>query len=531
MAHVSKGLYQGKILPTISRMAAYEPSDRIGPVRVLVVEDDRTLGPLVRMVLRQFTDKVVLAVSGRDALDCAEGSFDAIACDISLPDMSGLELIAKLRGLHPSAGIVAVTGLVDVDVAVQSMKAGADDFVAKPFDPEILWHVLNKAIDLRKQRIEASQAQVYKQLAYTDALTGVPNRRYIDEYLDAAVKHARETNGRLCVGYVDIDNFKLFNDFVGHEQGDLVLKAIAESLRGIIQPPDVFARFGGDEFVVVFPGSGEQHAQVIFDAVRALVDRIEVSNGHKITLPTRVSCGIAAFTGTEAPRDLVAAAEDRMYLDKSLAPAIVASMNTPHTRPDTMVKVTNLKALRSLVKAIDRRDSYTRVHSDHATHIALRVAKELGLDEDASNAIMIAGPIHDLGKIVVPDEILRKPGPLTLDERRQMEEHPIVGGAITAAVTDHDAVVNLVRHHHERFDGEGYPGRLRRNEVPLATRLFSIADAYSAMTTDRPYRRGLTEEQTIEQLTQGAGSQFDPDLVPVFVKALEARPQQRQTAA
>jgi len=511
------------MLPTISEMAAYE-NDRVGPVRVLIVEDDRTLGPLVRMVLKQFTDSVALAVSGRDALEASTSAFDAVACDISLPDMSGLELIARLRDMHPSAGIVAVTGLVDVDIAVQSMKAGADDFVAKPFDPEILWHVLNKAIDLRKQRIEASQAQAYRQLAYTDALTGVPNRRYLDEYLEAAVKHARDTGGNLSVGYVDIDNFKLFNDFVGHEQGDLVLRAIADALRSVIQPPDVFGRFGGDEFVAIFPGSSEQHAQLIFDAVRALVDRIEVANGHKITLPTRVSCGIAAFTGGETPRDLVAAAEDRMYLDKSLAPAIVAAMNAQHSRPDTMVKITNLKALRSLVKAIDRRDSYTRLHSDHATHVALRVAKELGLEEDMTNALMIGGPIHDLGKIVVPDEILRKPGPLTLDERRQMEEHPIVGGAITAAVTDHDAVVNLVRHHHERFDGDGYPGRLRRSEIPLATRLFSIADAYSAMTTDRPYRRGLTEEQTFEQLLQGAGSQFDPELVPVFIRTLASEP-------
>src|SRR5690606_26719249 len=153
--------------------------------------------------------------------------------------------------------------------------------------------------------------------------------------------------------------------------------------------------------------------------------RIEVANGQKISLPTRVSCGLATFTGEETPRDLVAAAEDRMYLDKSLAPGIMAAMNAQHSRPDALVKVTRLKALRSLVKAIDRRDSYTRFHSDHATQIALAVARELGLDEDETNAIMIAGPIHDLGKIVVPDEILRKPGPLTSDERRQMEEHPV----------------------------------------------------------------------------------------------------------
>src|SRR6185312_6228439 len=125
--------------------------------------------------------------------------------------------------------------------------------------------------------------------------------------------------------------------------------------------------------------------------------------------------------------------------------------------PEALLKITNLKSLRNLVKAIDRRDSYTRFHSDHATSLAAALARSLGLSDEQMSAITIGGPIHDLGKIVVPDEILRKPGPLTSAERRNMEEHPVMGAAITAAVTDYDSVVDLVRHHHERFDGEGYP--------------------------------------------------------------------------
>ncbi len=502
-----------------------------GALRVLVVEDDATLGQLVRMVLRQFTSHVSLAASGREALELAREGYDAVACDISLPDVSGLYVIEQLRDAQPAAGIVAVTGMVDVEVAVQSMKAGADDFVAKPFDPEILWHVLNKAVDNRKQRIEASQAEAYRKLAYTDALTGSPNRRFIDEFLDVAVKDAQQTGSPLAVGYVDIDNFKLLNDFVGHEQGDRVLQALADSLNTVVRPPDTFARFGGDEFVIVFPGRTIEHAQETIGRLRSRVGRIEVSNEHRITLPTRVSCGVSEFTGGESPRDLIAAAEDQMYLDKSLAPTAFAPIQQASARADTVVKVSNLKALRSLVKAIDRRDSYTRFHSDHATHLALRVAHELGLSEDEVNGLMIGGPIHDLGKIVVPDEVLRKPGPLTLEERRQMEEHPVVGAAITAAVTDYDTVVNLVRHHHERFDGEGYPGRMKATEIPLTTRLFAIADAFSAMTTNRPYRKALTYEQAIEEVERGAGTQFDPELASVFVQTVERRLRDEQAEA
>ena len=173
------------------------------------------------------------------------------------------------------------------------------------------------------------------------------------------------------------------------------------------------------------------------------------------------------------------------------------------------------------MKAIDRRDSYTRFHSDHATQLALRVARAIDLGGDQMSAITIGGPIHDLGKIVVPDEILRKPGQLTPLERKAMEEHPVMGAAITAAVTDYDTVVNLVRHHHERFDGTGYPAGQRGDAILLTTRLFGLADAYSAMTTDRPYRKGLTTAQAMEQVVRGRGTQFDPDLAVEFLKLLE----------
>jgi diguanylate cyclase (GGDEF)-like protein len=505
--------------------------ERRGPLRVLVIEDDPALGRLIQLVLGQHTREVTVVRSGAAALDAVRtASFDAIASDISLPDMSGLDVIAETRIALPGAGIVAITGFVDVDVAVRSMQAGADDFLGKPFDAEILWHLLNKAVDSRTRQIEADRALLYRKLAYTDALTGCPNRRFIDEFIIDAVASSQRENRPLAVAYLDIDNFKLLNDFVGHEEGDQVLQRVAAALGRFIPPPAQFARFGGDEFVVVFPDSHEPQARMVMDRVCRAAAEIEVITGARIVLPTRISCGIAAFRGIESPRDLIAEAEDQMYLDKAMSPAaILASVTTES--PDALLKVGNLKALRSLVKAIDRRDSYTRFHSDHATQLALRVARELGMSEEYISAISIGGPIHDLGKIVVPDEILRKPGPLTPEERRSMEEHPVMGAAITAAVTDYDSVVDLVRHHHERFDGEGYPGRLKALEISPATRLFSLADAYSAMTTDRPYRKGLTAERAIQEITDGRGTQFDPDLAQVFIRMIERKYVEGEAAA
>jgi diguanylate cyclase (GGDEF)-like protein len=491
------------------------------PLRVLVIEDDPALGRLIQLVLSQYTSSVVVVRTGQAAVSqLISGGFDAVASDISLPDMSGLDVITRARALSPSAGIVAITGFVDVDVAVRSMKAGADDFLGKPFDADILWHMLNKAIDSRARRLEAEQAAVYRKLAYTDALTGCPNRRFIDEFVIDAVERSQREGRPLVAGYLDIDNFKLLNDFVGHEQGDHVLRKVVDALTRCIHEPAVFGRFGGDEFVAIFPGATESQARSVFEHIRIAVSQIEVVNGSRMTLPTRISLGLAVYRGYESPRDLIAEAEDQMYLDKSASPAL-GSEHSDGAAPAALLKVTNLKALRNLVKAIDRRDSYTRFHSDHATQLAIKMGKRLGLSDDQMSAITIGGPIHDLGKIVVPDEILRKPGPLTPDERRTMEEHPVMGAAITAAVTDYDTVVDLVRHHHERFDGEGYPGRLKGLAIALPTRIFTLADAYSAMTTDRPYRKGLTVEQAIDQIIKGRATQFDPDFAIEFVRMVE----------
>lgn len=493
-----------------------------GALRVLVIEDDQVLGRLIKLVVGQYSDRITLVRTGQAALDeIAAGTFDAIACDISLPDTSGLDVIAKVRARTPRSGIVAITGFVDVDVAVRSMKAGADDFLGKPFDADVLWHMLNRAFDNRQARLAAEQAAVYRQLAYTDALTGCPNRRFLDEFIVDAVAGSHRDGRKLSAAYIDIDNFKLLNDFVGHEQGDRVLQRVVQALGAHIKEPAAFARFGGDEFVAVFPGFTAEQARTLMAAVRHDVARVEVVNGAHVTLPTRISVGIAEFHGYESPRDLIAEAEEQMYLDKSLSPTLPLTEAAEGTAPEAVMKVSNLKALRNLVKAIDRRDSYTRFHSDHATHLALKLARGIGLEEQQTGAIAIGGPIHDLGKIVVPDEILRKPGPLTLEERRQMEEHPLMGAAITAAITDYDVVVDLVRHHHERFDGEGYPGRLKGNAILLTTRMFSLADAFSAMTTDRPYRKGLSTEQAIDQILRGRGTQFDPDLAVEFLRIIE----------
>ena len=176
--------------------------------------------------------------------------------------------------------------------------------------------------------------------------------------------------------------------------------------------------------------------------------------------------------------------------------------------------------LDALVTSVDNKDRYTRRHSEDVMRYALQIARELGLGEAVQQTIQVAALLHDVGKIGVPDRILRKPGMLTDEEYEAIKQHPMMGAAIVGAVAGFEETLDAIRHHHERWDGGGYPGRLGGEETPLVARLMAVADAYSAMTMDRPYRKGRRPEEALAVLTDGAGCQWDPECVAAFQRAL-----------
>jgi putative nucleotidyltransferase with HDIG domain len=179
--------------------------------------------------------------------------------------------------------------------------------------------------------------------------------------------------------------------------------------------------------------------------------------------------------------------------------------------------------LDALITAVDNKDRYTRKHSEEVTEYSLLIAQELQVSDETMRTIRIAGLLHDVGKIGVPDEILRKPGRLTPEEEEVMRQHPLIGALIVGAVPGMERVLDGVRCHHERYDGKGYPDGLQGEEIPLLGRLMAIADTYSAMTTDRPYRKALPIEVALEEIRKNSGTQFDPLMVEAFLRAMSRR--------
>ena len=365
----------------------------------------------------------------------------------------------------------------------------------------------------------AYQALRAMRLALTDPLTGLGNHRSFQERVQRELFQA-EANGEpftLCM--IDVDDFKRINDLFGHPAGDRVLAQVGSRLR---QNGEAF-RLGGDEFALLLPGRTADDALSSAASVLARIATLELDEVGSVT----ASAGVAGFPRQAFDRDeLIRLADSALYWAKE------HGKNRVHVyRPDVVElaelrrlahgpdRAARFRAAASLAKAVDARDTYTGSHSTRVAELGAWIAQQMGLDQEQVELTRLAGSLHDLGKLAIPEEILRKPGPLEQPERLVLERHPQIGHRMLESLGV-DPVADWVLHHHERWDGTGYPDRLRADEIPLGARIIFVADAYDAMTSDRAYRGRLTPRAAVEELQRCAGTQFDPEIVAAFAREL-----------
>ena len=355
-----------------------------------------------------------------------------------------------------------------------------------------------------------------------DPLTGLLNHGSLVTTLIERIETARATRAVLGIAIVDIDNFRALNETHGEGVGDDALLRLVEQLEDVRRPGAVIGRYGPDEFLVIVSAADTAVSRPTSSASGAPWPTIEIVVEGSDPLPLTVSAGIATFpTHGDASTSLLSAAATALGAAQAGGGN---SVRVAEADPESAVGAATFDVFQGLVLAINTKDRYTKRHSEDVARYAVFIARRAGLDEGFIETLRVAGLLHDVGKIGIPDPILRKPGRLTAAEFGILKQHVALGDSIVRDLPDIDVVRAGIRHHHERWDGNGYLDHLEGAGIPLVARILAIADAFSAMTTTRPYRKAIGVSEAMRRLGDGAGTQLDASLVTLFIEGMETAP-------
>ncbi|MBX5469956.1 MAG: diguanylate cyclase [Thermoleophilaceae bacterium] len=387
-------------------------------------------------------------------------------------------------------------------------------------------------VDVLRARVEGLMDQIGAS-SRRDPLTGFLNATGFAELMERELERAQRADGRLSVVICDLDGFKDFNERHGHSAGEQALRLVADALSGTKRRIDTVARLGGEEFALAVPDTDEHGAYVLADRLRRVV-RSRFADGPG---PLTASFGVASFPRHGGTADeLVRAADQAVYAAKQLGGdrtviynAEIAANMRPAGAPERARAEEHLAAVLVLAETLDMRDASTARHSKTVGRYAQQIARALGLSEERIERVHLAGLLHDIGKIGIPDSILQKPGKLTEAEWEEMRKHPEIGARILDGA-NLDEISAWVLAHHERPDGRGYPLGLAGDEIPLEAKILAVADSYEAMIADRVYKSGMSAADAMEELRRCAGSQFDPEVVDAFIAVLEREPAEARSA-
>ena len=369
--------------------------------------------------------------------------------------------------------------------------------------------------------------------ATRDRLTGVPNREALLVQLAGEVERATRHSKPLAVAFIDIDRFKLINDSYGHRVGDAVLRQLAGLITRSIRASDIFGRYGGEEFMLILPETTPEDALSLVEELRELVMRRPLSVASGILVDATISIGVAGGHGSNLQVDrIVDAADAAMYVAKAEGrnrsylfgnvddETLVRRAAITPERRDAAAAIgrwASASAALALASVLAPQPNHRGRPSDMIAALSIGVALHMGLSRVEMERIRIAALLHDLGKLALPGSILDKPSSLTEIEWQVVGEHPRIGQVILEQATSMRDAVPIVLHHHERYDGTGYPHGLRGDEIPLGARIVAVADAYHAMVHERPYKAALSHSKALAELRRHASTQFDPTVVEVFV--------------
>lgn len=341
-----------------------------------------------------------------------------------------------------------------------------------------------------------------KYLSFFDNLSGLYNRAFFE---DEVIRLESQGIDQVSVIMCDVDGLKLANDSFGHGAGDSLLKAAAQALRDCFRKEDIVARIGGDEFAVLLPGADLSMVERARDRIQAAVEIYNQT--YQPVIPLRISLGLATTKGSNIKiKDLLKEADYNMYREK---------MHHQQSGKNDLVQ--------TLTKAMKARDLVFEWHGERLQNLVVELARKFGLPESMMADLRLFAQFHDIGKVGVLDSILFKPGKLTENESSEMQRHCEIGFRIAQSSQNLMPIANWILYHHEWWNGSGYPYGIKGEEIPIESRILSVVVAYDSMTNNRPYRKEYSHDQAVKEIKRGAGVQFDPTLVDIFINIVKGR--------
>jgi len=439
----------------------------------------------------------------------------------NIPEFSGLWQVEKEKLTNSDLGILYPLKSRDrlICILVVGKKRVVKSFTHE--DLELVRAIANQTGIIIENAQLFTRAQTR---ASTDELTGLYNHRHFHERLEQEIARSTRFGDTFSLIITDIDLFKPYNDIYGHLEGDRALRRVGHCLASSIRSIDIAFRYGGDEFAVILPEARLDDAFKVAERIRKTIE----SKISAHSMPVTMSLGVANWPNDGVIKDeIIGRADAALYKAKQMGhnrTCLSSEVTTKGTtlignEPDSWPK--DLSVIYALAATVDAKDSYTYGHSRKVSEYAITVGEAMKFPVEKISVLRTAGLLHDIGKIGVPDSILVKKSALTGTEWNPIRTHPELGVEILKHVVDLADCLPAIRHHHEHYDGSGYPDGLKTASIPIEARILSIADAYDAMTSPRSYRAQLTLEDALLELRRCAGTQFDPDLVEIFCTIMQ----------
>lgn len=491
------------------------------PDRILIVEDDQAIAESLGSYLKTKGYEVQWAINGLDGVEKVRRTkFDAVIADIMMPEMNGISFLEKCKEDFPNLAIIMITGYADIKVAIEAMKKGAADFITKPFRFDQVENTIHRLIELENKEPGSPDVQGVQNLnlklekkihelsvlySISEAMEAVDDT---DSLFDSLVELAATITNASSAAFFLNDGFDqrffLKSSFDKNQ-------AFPRSKRAVFTPK-VLTMISESQSPLVF---FDPHGLDIYQPFESQVTRVQ----SLILAPLYVKTerfGILAVE--EKVSELQFVDTDINFINLLLKKVSIALENNAlyETIYNNLVNT-----LRTLVTTLEAKDQYTQRHSDRVTKIAIQIAKMMGCSDEEIEIISFAGMLHDIGKIGISDAILQKQGKLTDEEYETIKKHPDIGSQILEPLCMLPREQAIIRHHHERWDGHGYPDGLADKEIPFLARIVSLADAYDAMTSNRVYRKALSHEVALDEIKRNAWYQFDGNIVRAFVAICE----------